>query len=97
MNAYQIFTNLNNLGAEVQLYRDKGSWRDDSERWGCAINLSTDGTELKIRAVGPSGDAALVAAFEKLSPLIASRTVAKALAIPALSAPVDLVPESADA
>jgi len=87
-----IFFLLNNLDAEVQLFRDKGSWRDDAERWGCAITVSADGTELKVRSVGPTGDVALTTAYEKLRPLIATTSVAKALCLPALPPPVNASP-----
>lgn len=84
LSTSQIFSKLNILDAEVTLYRDKGSWRDDDERWGCAITMSHDGTELKVKGLASSGDGALHAAFEKLDAMLNGSSVAKALNLPLL-------------
>lgn len=87
MTLSQIFSKLNILDAEVTLYRDKASWRDADERWGCAITLTHDGTELKVKATAPSGDQALHNAFDKLEAMTASPDIVNALHLPLLSAP----------
>ena len=87
MTLSQIFSKLNILDAEVQLFRDKGTWRDEDERWGCVITLTHDGTELKLRATAPSGDQALHNAFDKLEAMTSSPDIVNALRLPLLSAP----------
>lgn len=89
MTLSQIFSKLNTLDAEVNLYRDKGSWREAEERWGCAITITSDGTELKTKAVGPSGDEALRIAFDKFEVMLSSSAVVSALNLPLIAAPVD--------
>ena len=87
MTLSQIFSKLNILDAEVTLYRDKGSWRDNDERWGCVITLNNDGTELKLKDVAASGDEAICKAFAKLETMTSSPDIVKALNLPLLSAP----------
>lgn len=89
MTLTQIFTHLNTINAEVALCRNNYKYTDDSDRWACSITLEHDCSELKIRANGADGDLALVAAYEKLLPLINASQVSATFALPQLSAPVD--------
>lgn len=84
MTLSQIFSKLNTLDAEVTIYRDKSSWRDADERWGCSINITSDGTELKTKSTAASGDEALLKAFDKLEVLLSSSAVVTALNLPLL-------------
>lgn len=88
MTLHQIFTHLNTLNAEVALCRNNYRYSDESDRWACSITLENDRSELKIRANAADGDLALVAAYEKLLPLLAAPAVTTAFAAPALSAPL---------
>ena len=88
MTLSQIFAKLNTLNAEVSIFRDKSSWRDENERWGCILTISSDGTEIKVKTTAGSGDDALFAASDKLEFLLSSSAVTSALDIPLLSAPV---------
>ena len=87
MTLSQIFSKLNILNAEVGLFRDVASWRDEDERWGCTITLNNDGTELKLRETAANGDEAICKAFAKLETMTASPDIIKALNLPLLSAP----------
>jgi len=93
MTLHQIFSHLNTLNAEVALCRSTYRYSDDNERWACSITLENDRSELKIRANATDGDLALVAAYEKLLPLINASQVCAAFAVPAL-APAALPSES---
>jgi hypothetical protein len=99
MTLTQIFTHLNVLNAEVALCRSTYRYSADDERWACSITLENDRSELKIRSNAADGDLALVAAYEKLLPLINASQVCAAFAVPALTAPVapaDIAPQTAD-
>lgn len=89
MTLTQIFTHLNTLNAEVALCRNNYKYTDDNDRWACSITLEHDLSELKIRANALDGQLALVAAYEKLIPLLNASQVSATFALPALSAPVD--------
>jgi len=89
MTLSQILAHLNTLNAEVALCRGTYRYSDDNDRWACSIILEHDRSELKIRASASDGDLALVAAYEKLLPLIQASQVCSAFAVPALSAPVE--------
>jgi len=100
MTLHQIFSHLNTLNAEVALCRNNYRYSDESDRWACSITLENDRSELKIRANATDGDLALVAAYEKLLPLLAAPAVTTAFAAPALSAPLTTptnAPAAADA
>lgn len=90
MTLSQIFSKLNTLDAEVTLYRNKTSWTDEDARWGCAITVTSEGTELKTKATAASGDEALYKAFDKFEVMLSSSTVVSALNLPLLgnAAPV---------
>lgn len=87
MTLSQIFSKLNTLDAEVTIYRDRASWRDADERWGCSITVTSDGTELKTKATAESGDEALLKAFDKLELMLSSSAVVSALNLPLIAAP----------
>lgn len=100
MTLHQIFSHLNTLNAEVALCRNNYRYSDESDRWACSITLENERSELKIRANATDGDLALVAAYEKLLPLLAAPAVTTAFAAPALSAPATTstnAPAAADA
>ena len=87
MTLHQIFAHLNTLNAEVALCRNNYRYTEADDRWACSITLENDRSELKIRANATDGDLALVAAYEKLLPLLAAPAVTTTFAAPALSAP----------
>lgn len=87
MTLHQIFAHLNTLNAEVALCRNNYRYTEAGDRWACSITLENDRSELKIRANATDGDLALVAAYEKLLPLLAAPAVTTTFAAPALSAP----------
>lgn len=86
MTLSQIFSKLNTLNAEVALCRNNYSYCSEDERWGCNILINNEGTEIKVRGQGPSGDEALLMAFGKLDTLLDSTIVTKALNLPLLEA-----------
>ena len=89
MTLTQIFTHLNTINAEVALCRSNYKYTDDSDRWACSITLEHDRSELRIRANALDGQLALVAAYEKLIPLLNASQVSATFALPQLAAPVD--------
>lgn len=84
MTLSQIFSKLNILNAEVALCRTNYSYCSEDERWGCNILINNEGTEIKVRGQGPSGDEALRLAFTKLDALLGAGEVVKALNLPLL-------------
>lgn len=87
MTISQIFAKLNSFNAEVALCRNNYRYSDAIERWGCVITVDNEGTEIKVRANAADGDEALQLAFTKFDALMSSKTVAKSLNLPLLSAP----------
>jgi hypothetical protein len=90
MTLSQIFAKLNAFNAEVALLRNNYRYTETSERWGCSITVDNDGTEIKVRCNAADGDEALRLAFEKFDTLMNSKTVAKTLNLPLLSAPEEV-------
>lgn len=90
MTPYQISAILNNLNAEVTIFRTNYSYAEPCERWGCSITLEQSGTSLKVKGKGFDLNEALSTAYDNLSPLISTPAIASALCLPALSAPIDL-------
>jgi len=87
MTLSQIFAKLNAFNAEVALCRNNYRYSENTERWGCVITVDNEGTEIKVRANAADGDEAIQLAFEKFDALMSSKTVAKSLNLPILSAP----------
>ena len=89
MTLSQIFSKLNAFNAEVALMRNNYRYTETNELWGCSITVDNEGTEIKVRANATDGDEALRLAFAKFDALMNSKTVAKTLNLPLLSAPAD--------